>query len=227
MTMNIAISSLVMLTKFARESHHTDNIFKLLHIIFIYIYLYCILFLYKNKMTQNESLVSLLHMLNKLENDVAKAKAAVQKMFGDEGNAYNAIPTSSSVSMADEEGMHVVEGKFDGTFMQWDDGKMYPVPMNYASKTKLIPGDMLKLRIMEDGKLIYKVTGPAPRKFLKAKLTKTEEGKFIALTEENKTYALNQAAVTFFKWTIGNEITIIVNGGEDTNVAAIEAVISK
>jgi hypothetical protein len=177
-------------------------------------------------MTQNESLVSLLHMLNKLESDVVKAKAAVQKMFGDEGSAYNAIP-SASTQVADEEGMQVVEGKFDGTFMQGGDGKMYPVPMNYASKTKLVPGDMLKLRIMEDGKLIYKVTGPAPRKFLKAKLTKTEEGKFIALTEDNKTYSLNQAAVTFFKGTIGNEITIIVNGGEDTSFAAIEAVISK
>jgi hypothetical protein len=95
--------------------------------------------------------------------------------------------------------MQIVEGAFDGTFMSGSDGKMYPVPMNYASKTKLIPGDMLKLRIMEDGKLIYKVIGPAPRKFLKAKITKTEEGKFIALTEDNKTYALNQAAVSFFK----------------------------
>jgi hypothetical protein len=34
---------------------------------------------------QNESLVSLLHMLNKLENDVVKAKTLVQKMFGDAG----------------------------------------------------------------------------------------------------------------------------------------------
>ena len=178
-------------------------------------------------MTQNESLVSLLHMLNKLENDVVKAKAAVQKMFGEEWTVYNAISSQSSSQTADEEGMQVVEWRFDGTFMQGDDGKMYPVPMNYASKTKLVPGDMLKLRIMEDGKLIYKVTWPAPRKFLKAKLTKTEEGKFIALTEDNKTYSLNQAAVTFFKGTVGNEITIIVNGNEDSTFAAIEAVISK
>ena len=38
----------------------------------------------KTKMTQqNESLVTLLHMLNKLENDVVKAKALVQKLFGE------------------------------------------------------------------------------------------------------------------------------------------------
>lgn len=79
---------------------------------------------------------------------------------------------------------------------------------------------------MEDGKLIYKVIGPAPRKFLKAKLTKTEEGKFIALTEDGKTYSLNQAAVSFFKGQVGNEISIIVNATEDTLSAAVEAVIS-
>jgi hypothetical protein len=151
-------------------------------------------------MTQaNETLVSLLHMLNKIENDVVKAKAMVQKMFEDGGvSAYASVPAASAEPVS-EDGMQIVEGAFDGTFMSGGDGKMYPVPMNYASKTKLIPGDMLKLRIMEDGKLIYKVIGPAPRKFLKAKITKTEEGKFIALTEDNKTYSLNQAAVSFFK----------------------------
>lgn len=174
---------------------------------------------------QNDSLVTLLHMLNKLENDVVKAKAVVQKLFGENWSAYDNV--SSAPAMTEEDGVQVVEWKFDGTFMQGNDGKMYPVPMNYASKTKLVPGDMLKLRIMEDGKLIYKVIGPAARKFLKAKLTKTEEGKFIALTEDNKTFSLNQAAVSFFKWDVGNEITIIVNGSEDSGFAAIEAVISK
>ncbi len=176
---------------------------------------------------QNESLVSLLHLLNKLENDVIKAKALVQKLFGDWVSPYENVQNASAAVNIEEDGMQVVEGKFDGTFMKGNDTKIYPVPMNYASKTKLIPGDMLKLRIMEDGKLIYKVIGPAPRKFLKAKLTKTEEGKFIALTEENKTYSLNQAAVTFFKWNVGNEITIIVNSADEWNFAAIEAVISK
>ena len=180
------------------------------------------------KMTQqNESLVTLLHMLNKLENDVVKAKALVQKLFGENWSAYDTVPAAVAASTVEEDGVQVVEWKFDGTFMIGNDTKMYPVPMNYASKTKLIPGDMLKLRIMEDGKLIYKVIGPAARKFLKAKLTKTEEGKFIALSEDNKTFSLNQAAVSFFKWNVGNEITIILNAGDDTGFAAIEAVISK
>lgn len=122
------------------------------------------LFHTKTKMGENnESLISLLHTLNKLENDVVKAKAMVQKMFEDAGtpSAFESVPTVAAemtpVGEEEDGSMQTVEGKFDGTFMVATDGKMYPVPMNYASKTKLIPGDMLKLRIMEDGKLIYKV----------------------------------------------------------------------
>ena len=38
-----------------------------------------------------------------------------------------------------EENAEVVEGKFDGYFMIGSDQKKYPVPMNYSSKTKLVP----------------------------------------------------------------------------------------
>lgn len=111
--------------------------------------------------------------------------------------------------------------------MQGNDGKIYPVPMNYASKSKLIPGDMLKLRIMEDGKLVYKVMSSAQKKYMKAKLSKTDEGKFIAVTDDGKTYTLNQAAVSFFKGAVGNELSIIVNGDKEYAGAAIEAFIDK
>ena len=37
----------------------------------------------------------------------------------------------------------VVEGVFDGQTMIGPDGKSYPVPANYASKSKLIEGDIL------------------------------------------------------------------------------------
>lgn len=179
---------------------------------------------------QNETLTTLLHLLSKIENDAVKARALIQKLYGDQGvSIADAAAPKQSATEATEEGenIKVVEGSFDGNFMQWGDGKIYPVPMNYASKTKLIPGDMLKLRIMEDGKLVYKLIAPAPRKYVKAKLSKTEEGKFIALTEEGKTYSLNQAAVSFFKGNIGNEMSIIVNASEENNSAAIEALIDK
>src|SRR5471030_2263459 len=44
----------------------------------------------------------------------------------------------------DAEG-NVIEGTFDGQIMIATDGKQYPVPANYASKSKLVEGDVLKL----------------------------------------------------------------------------------
>src|SRR3954469_1559503 len=58
----------------------------------------------------------------------------------------------------------VVEGVFDGQNMVGSDGKTYPVPANYASKSKLVQGDILKLTIAEDGAFLYKQIGPIPRK---------------------------------------------------------------
>ncbi|AHB41581.1 50S ribosomal protein L7/L12 [candidate division SR1 bacterium RAAC1_SR1_1] len=126
-----------------------------------------------------------------------------------------------------EENMEVVEGKFDGYFMIGADQKKYPVPLNYSSKTKLIPGDVLKLKILEDGKFIYKLIQPADRKHVRAILSKTEDNKFIAMTDDGKSFFLNQAAVSFFKGKPGDELYILVNEKDDSAFAAIEAIIKK
>jgi len=126
-----------------------------------------------------------------------------------------------------EENMEVIEGKFDGYFMIGADQKKYPVPLNYSSKTKLIPGDVLKLKILEDGKFIYKLIQPADRKHVRAILSKTEDNKFIAMTDDGKSYFLNQAAVSFFKGKPGDELYILVNEQDKSAFAAIEAIIKK
>jgi hypothetical protein len=126
-----------------------------------------------------------------------------------------------------EENAEVVEGKFDGYFMVGADQKKYPVPLNYSSKTKLVPGDMLKLKILEDGKFIYKLIQPVERKHIRAVLSITDDNKFVALTDNGKSFFLNQAAVSFFKGKPGDELYILVNDKEDMSFAAIEAIIKK
>jgi len=126
-----------------------------------------------------------------------------------------------------EDDVEVVEGTFDGYFMIGNDQKKYPVPLNYSSKTKLVPGDALKLKIMEDGKFIYKLIRPIERKHIRATLSKTDENKFIAMTDEGQSYFLNQAAVTFFKGKPGDELYIVINAEGKGWFAAIEAIIKK
>lgn len=126
-----------------------------------------------------------------------------------------------------EENAEVVEGKFDGYFMIGADQKKYPVPLNYSSKTKLVPWDYLKLKILEDGKFIYKLIQPVERKHVRAILSKTDDNKFVAITDDGKNYFLNQAAVTFFKGKAGDELYILINDKEEMGFAAIEAIIKK
>ena len=134
---------------------------------------------------------------------------------------------SSELATYSEEWVEVIEGLFDGYFMVGADQKKYPVPMNYSSKTKLIPGDTLKLKVMPDGKFIYKLIKPADRKHLRAILSRTDENKYTAVTDEGTVYFLNQAAVTFFKGTPGDELYIIINEKDKWSFAAIEAIVKK
>ncbi len=126
-----------------------------------------------------------------------------------------------------EDDIQVVEWKFDGYFMIGADQKKYPVPLNYSSKTKLVPGDVLKLKILDNGQFVYKLINPVERKHIRATLSMTEDNKYTAVTDDGKTYFLNQAAVTFFKGKPGDELYILTNEKDDGGFAAIEAVIKK
>lgn len=126
-----------------------------------------------------------------------------------------------------EENVQVVEWKFDWYFMVDADQKKYPVPLNYSSKTKLVPGDILKLKILENGQFVYKLINPVERKHIRATLSKTEDNKFTAVTDNGQTFFLNQAAVTFFKGRPWDELYILTNEKDNGGFAAIEAIIKK
>ena len=147
-------------------------------------------------------------------------------------NSLNSISWDNTIenpelSTYSEEGVEIIEGLFDWYFMIGADQKKYTVPMNYSSKTKLIPWDTLKLKVMPDWKFIYKLIKPADRKHLRAILSRTDDNKFTAITDDGMVYFLNQAAVTFFRWTPWDELYIIINDKDDSSFAAIEAIIKK
>lgn len=116
----------------------------------------------------------------------------------------------------------VIEGVFDGQNMVGSDGKTYPVPANYASKSKLVQGDILKLTIAEDGAFLYKQIGPIPRKQVVGTLT-LENGHYFVDVNGKKLRVL-LASVTYFKAKPGDQVS--VNVPEDdatTEWAALEA----
>ncbi len=177
------------------------------------------------------------NLLSEMEVNIKRCKIVLKQLSKFDPKDPNSLNVSDAsiqesvsvkkVALEEDDEGEVVEGKFDGYFMLGNDQKKYPVPLNYSSKTKMVPGDKLKLKIMNDGKFIYKLIQPAERKHIRAILSKTDDNKYIAMTDEGKMFFLNQAAVTFHKGRPGDELYIVTNKDESGGFAAIEAVIKK
>ena len=166
--------------------------------------------------------------LEAIEAAEAALKLAKQHL-GQEG----AMPTRSSKSYSEKastlsggstEG-RVIEGVFDGQNMVDKKGAVHPVPANYSSKSKLIPGDVLKLTVTDEGKFLYKQIGPVERRTVIGPLVHNN-GQYQVLAE-GKAYNVLLASVTYFRASVGDEVTLIIPMGEDSQWGAIEAVLPK
>jgi len=122
-------------------------------------------------------------------------------------------------------GERIVEGVFNGEQMVGSDGKEYSVPFNYASKSKLVEGDLMKLTITKNGSFIYKQIGPIERKRLIGELV--SDGEQYSVLADGKTFKVLTASVTFFHGKAGDEVVILVPKDGISDWAAIENIISK
>lgn len=119
----------------------------------------------------------------------------------------------------------IVYGTFDGQIMIGDDGKQYPIPANYASKSKLVEGDMLKLTI-DEGNFLYKQVGPIERKNLIGVAGQDESGNYFIIAD-GVPYKILLASITYFKIAPGDEVVITVPAEGKSSWAAVENVLQK
>jgi len=127
-------------------------------------------------------------------------------------------------SLESDEG-DVIYGTFDGQIMIGDDGKQYPVPANYASKSKLVEGDMLKLTI-DNGSFMYKQVGPIERKNLIGVAGQDEGGNYFVISD-GAPYKILLASITYFKIEPGDEVVITIPCEKESVWAAVENVLQK
>lgn len=154
-------------------------------------------------------------LLEEAETSVAAARELIMSLVGD-------IDEDTPVSREEVAGK-VIEGVFDGQTMIGPDGKSYPVPANYASKSKLVQGDILKLSISEDGSFVYKQIGPVPRRQTIGALSQRDGHYYVDI--DGREYRVLLASVTYFKARPGDQISVIIPEDESEDVvwAAIEA----
>ena len=153
-------------------------------------------------------------LIQEAETNLAAANELLISLVGDDDKVAAVVK--------DDNLGKVIEGVFDGQNMVGSDGKTYPVPANYASKSKLVQGDILKLTIADDGTFLYKQIGPIPRKQVVGGL-KLENGHYF-VEVGGKDYRVLLASVTYFKAKPGDQVS--VNLPEDDSTAewaALEA----
>lgn len=153
-------------------------------------------------------------LIQEAETNLAAAKELLISIVGDDDVVMRGD--------AEQAAGKVIEGVFDGQTMIGPDGKTYPVPANYASKSKLVEGDILKLTIADDGGFIYKQIGPVARRQVIGTLLQHDGAYFVEV--QGKEYRVLLASVTYFKATVGDQVSIIIpEDNRDATWAAVEA----
>ncbi len=153
-------------------------------------------------------------LLQDAETNLAAAKELLISLVGEDPVVQKEV--------TEEIAGKVIEGVFDGQSMIGPDGKTYPVPANYASKSKLVEGDILKLTIADDGGFLYKQIGPVARKQVIGTLVQHDGAYYVEVG--GKEYRILLASVTYFKANVGDQVSIIIpEDNPDAEWAAVEA----
>lgn len=176
-------------------------------------------------MSQASKLALIKEMIESAESNLRSAKQMISELTGSSSKSVYSKMAQELEPSGDEEGDSIVEGVFNGQTMIDKKKKEYPVPANYASKSKLVPGDVLKLTIKEDGTFLYKQIGPVERKRVIGTLT-YEDGQYKVIANA-KAYKVLLASVTYFKGEVGDKVTLVVPEIEDSEWGAIENVLPK
>jgi hypothetical protein len=167
-----------------------------------------------------DKIQSLREMIQSAEKTIQGAKAMLLQLEGKKKVGRK------RKTVEDGEDGKIIEGTFDGQIMIGSDGKQYPVPANYASKSKLVEGDMLKLTITSEGSFIYKQIGPVERRRLIGTVNQDTDGNYF-IAADGKAYRVLLASITYFKVEPGDEVTLVTSRDMESDWGSIENVIQK
>lgn len=165
---------------------------------------------------------AILSYLDSVERNIASIRQLLTGASA--GVRHRAIPVGAAI---EQDGLRIIEGTFDGQNMVGPDGKQYSVPANYASKSKLVEGDVLKLTITRDGSFIYKQIGPVERRRIIGQLIRDENNGEYRVNADSKSYKVLLASITYFKGEPGDDVVILLPIDKESRWAAVENIIKQ
>jgi len=179
----------------------------------------------KNVSNKDERVAMLIRTLTAAETNLALAKKILSDIYGSKVALVNTVSSvrDMTVSPRDVPG---VEGTFDGQNMLGMDGKKYPVPENYASKSELVYGDKLKVIRREDGNW-FKQISKVERVPVQGILAKDGDNQWRLVTD-SASYKIISAAVAYHKGEEGKDaVGLVPKGKSDVPFAALRSVEGK
>jgi len=176
-----------------------------------------------------ETLALLKRRLEEAERNIQLCRQLIEGTGSVSDTIIPTIPSSAKMDAieADEDfAGKIVHGTFDGEHMKGEDGQLYPVPANYASKSKLVESDKLKLAIEPDGAFVYKQVGPSNRRRVRGVFDINEEGQYV-VHGDDQDYRILLASVTFYHIDRGDTVTVLLPEEGKAVWGAVENVIKK
>ncbi|MDD2807118.1 MAG: hypothetical protein PHW95_01170 [Patescibacteria group bacterium] len=168
-------------------------------------------------------------VLENTQSNIKKALSLLREKNIDTQTLLTSLKETKAASegfLTDEKGNErIIEGVFNGERMVGGDGVEYNIPANYASKSKLVEGDILKLTITGTGSFIYKQIGPVERQQRIALLVQDETTRDWFAVMGTQRWKLLTASVTYFHGGHGDEVVILVPNDGSTKWAAVENII--
>lgn len=167
-------------------------------------------------------------MVENAEDSIKAAKDVLNDLAGHKTTipVISKTPIQQVATMGTAVRGKIIKGLFDGQNMVGEDTQVYPVPANYASKSKLVEGDQLKLTIGEDGSFIYKQIAPIEREKVLGILVQDEKGDY-RVQVDGKSYKVILASITYYKGMPGDRVTLVLPKGKPANWGAIENIIKQ
>ncbi len=177
-------------------------------------------------MSEENKIEKIKHILNSIQQQLDLAKKIISGHIDKEQIDANLMAREKGSEKNDADNK-IIEGVFSGDKMIGPDGKEYLVPQNYASKSKLVEGDMLKLTIQPNGSFVFKQIGPVERERVVGEIYYDEEKKQYYGRTDRATYKLLSAPVTYFKGETGDEVIMLTPKNAQSTWAAVENIIKK
>jgi hypothetical protein len=173
----------------------------------------------------NKKLLAIRDLLESAEKSIHTAKKLLAGMNDEQSWVDLSYLENAALSTYSNQEWRVIEGVFTWDAMLWADGNSYPIPHNYASKSKLVQGSKLKAVIAADGKITYKIIEEIAFE-TKIWLVALNRDKFQVVSGV-KSYHVLMAAITFLKAQVGDTVSFRIPAGKDATYAALESIIPK